>query len=86
MIGTDHSNGIGAQLSRVIAALRTGPKSTVELRRDFDVMMPAARVHQLRGKGHEIITLRTTETTECGKSHQRVAKYVLIASANDSNN
>ena len=78
MIDIEHSNGIDAQLHRVIAALREGPKSTIQLRRDFDVMMPAALVFQLRGAGYKITTQRTREATDCGKLHS-VAQYVLTA-------
>ena len=76
VIGTQHSNSLTAQVARVIAALRGGPRSTIELRRDFDVMMPAARVFQLRGMGFNILTQRTQEATDCGKLHS-VARYIL---------
>ena len=33
-----------AQRARALAAMRTGPKSTIELRRHWDIMSPAARV------------------------------------------
>ena len=65
-----------AQRSRVLDALRTGPKSTIQLRREWDVMAPAARVLELRRRGFEIVTHWVDERTECGLLH-RVASYLL---------
>ena len=77
-MNSDHSNSTSAQEQRVLEALRTGPKSTIELRRAVDVLMPAARVHALRAQGFRILTQRTQEPTECGKLHS-VARSVLLA-------
>ena len=65
-----------AQRARVLDALRTGPKSTIQLRREWDVMAPAARVLELRRRGFEIVTHWVDEPTECGLLH-RVASYLL---------
>ena len=71
------SNTAHAQRQRLLARLRLGPLSTIEARRDLDIMMPAARVHELRHRDNENIqTLRRKEETDSGKKHN-VAVYVL---------
>jgi len=70
-------NSTNAQQQRLIAALKESPKSTIELRRDFDVMHPSGRVFELKKRGYAIITNWRQEATDCGKLH-RVALYVLL--------
>lgn len=72
------SNSLDAQRNRLLEHLKAfGSGTTIELRRDLDVMMPAARVHELRHQfGKNITTIWTRQQTESGKLH-RVAKYVL---------
>lgn len=71
-----------AQRRRVLAALRDGPKSTIVLRRDWDILCPAARVLELRKEGCDIYTMWAHQETDCGALH-RVALYVLIREAGD---
>ena len=70
-------NDTAAQRRRAIDLLRTGPKSTIQLRRDGDIMMPAARIFELKHRGFDILKHWVQEATDCGKLH-RVALYVLI--------
>ena len=82
-------NSSEAQRARLLAHLKEfGSATTIELRRDLDVMMPAARVHELRHKmGHNITMARVYQPTDSGKIH-RVARYFLhegIAHVNQSN-
>jgi hypothetical protein len=70
-------NDAAAQRLRAIDLLRTGPKSTLQLRRDGDILAPAARVLELRRRGFDILTERVQEATDCGKLHS-VALYVLM--------
>lgn len=65
-----------AQRLRLLDALRIAPVSTLEARRNLDILMPAARVRELRLLGHVIKTYWSKEATECGRLH-RVARYVL---------
>ena len=37
-----------AQRARLLDALRCSPITTIEARRDLDIVMPAARIHDLR--------------------------------------
>lgn len=76
---TQHCNSTAAQRARVEAGLRSMPGglNTIQLRRDFDVMMPAARIHELRWKhGLNIQTVRDQDTSESGNRHT-IARYVL---------
>lgn len=70
-------NSAKAQRVRTLARLREGSATTIELRRDLDIMMPAARVHELRNAGYQIDMVWTVQPTECGRTH-RVGRYYLI--------
>lgn len=71
-------NSSEAQRARLLTHLKEfGSATTIELRRDLDVMMPAARVHELRHRfGLNITMVRVYQPTDCGKVH-RVARYFL---------
>ena len=67
-----------AQRARLLDALRCAPITTIEARRNLDILMPAARVHELKHRhGHDIRTLRVRQETDSGKLHS-IAKYVLF--------
>ncbi len=73
-----HSNSTAAQRQRLETALRLGPVSTIYARDELDIMMPAARIFELRYEvGVNIQTHWKMEQTSCGKNH-RVAEYVLF--------
>lgn len=65
-----------AQRARLLDRLRIGPVSTLEARRELEILCPAARVLELRRMGNDIATVWTREETEGGVPH-RVALYVL---------
>lgn len=71
------------QQTIVLSALRESPKTTIELRHDFGVMMPAARIKELREQGNRIDTVRISCLTPDGIKHSKVAKYVLRGAANE---
>ena len=50
--------------------------TTIGARRELDIMMPAARVFELRAMGFDIATVWTQGVTECGRKH-RIARYVF---------
>ncbi len=66
-----------AQRHRLIVRLRIGPVTTIYARRVLDIMMPAARIRELRLRGYVIITQWQMEATDSGILH-RVARYVLM--------
>ena len=75
-----NGNGAAAQRARLLKALRRGPVTTLQARGRLDVMHPGGRIMELRRMGHEILTLRTRETTPGGQQHV-VARYVLVREA-----
>jgi len=71
-----NSNSAHAQRQRLLAHLKASPIDTVAARHELDILCPAARVLELRRRGHEIETVWIDRQTDCGKVH-RVALYVL---------
>ena len=70
-----------AQRKRLIDALHCGPITTIEARRNLDILMPAARIHELKHlHGFDIQTVRVRQETDSGKLHS-IAKYVLMPGA-----
>jgi len=77
---SQHPNSLSAQRQRVIERLRKGPADTLTLRREEDVLMPAARVHELIHRfGYSITSLRVRRETEIGRLHNGIALYALMA-------
>jgi len=76
---SSNDNSASTQRARVIQALRTGPKTTIELRRDWGVMQPAARVFELKARGYIIVTTPVSAHTDDGALHRGVARYVLLS-------
>jgi len=70
------ANALDAQRKRLLDVLRTRSITTLEARRELDVLHPAARILELRKQGHDIQTLRVPDLTDEGKAHI-VARYVL---------
>jgi glucose-6-phosphate-specific signal transduction histidine kinase len=74
----EHPNSADAQRRRLLERLRAGAVSTIQARRELDILHPAARVMELRKRGFEIETREAIEATQEGQRH-RVALYVLRA-------
>ncbi|MGZ4958361.1 MAG: helix-turn-helix domain-containing protein [Methylomonas sp.] len=72
-------NSTEHQRKRLFEALCNRPVSTLDARRELDILHPAARVQELREAGHNIVTHWGEEPTERGEPH-RVARYVLMPS------
>ena len=72
------SNSAQDQRKRLMDYLRAhGSIDTIVARRELDILMPAARLHELRHRfGHTIDKVMVKRHTECGKLHT-VALYVL---------
>ena len=73
-----NDNSASTQRARFIQALRTGPKTTIELRRDWGIMQPAPRVFELKARSYIIVTTPVCADTDDGNSHRGVARYVLL--------
>jgi hypothetical protein len=66
------------QLAKVLALLRQGPKTTIELRQ-HGVMMPAARVFTLKHEHkHNIVTELLALYDAEGIRHSKCARYHLM--------
>lgn len=77
----DSSTHTVAQEQRTLEVLLSGSANTIELRHLYNVMQPASRVKALRARGHNILTILETAVDIEGRTHPRVARYVLIALA-----
>lgn len=72
-----HPNSGAAQRQRLLKRLQQGPATTIELRRELDILAPAPRVHELRHRfGYDIVLHWVDQATDCGKVH-RVGLYEL---------
>ncbi|MGZ5018693.1 MAG: helix-turn-helix domain-containing protein [Methylobacter sp.] len=72
------SHNAKAQCHKLLQALRQKPLSTLDARRELDILHPGARIQELKAAGHNIVTHWSKELSECGKLH-RVARYVLLS-------
>lgn len=71
-------NSAAAQRVRLLTWLRKHRKiTTIEARRDLDIMMPAARIRELKDRNYRIDRLWAVQPTEQGRLH-RVAEYWLL--------
>lgn len=77
-MGNVYDTSARAQRQRIEAWLREhGSIDTLTARRELDVLIPAARIHELRHRhGLRIDLVWIDRPTDCGKTH-RVGKYVL---------
>lgn len=76
-IKQSEANSLPAQRQRLLDYLHiNGSITTIEARRELDVIHPAGRVLDLRKAGKSIDTVWVEDITEQGKAH-RVAKYIL---------
>jgi hypothetical protein len=79
-----HSNGAAQQRARLLRHLQHhGQIDTLTARRKLDILMPAARVFELRAMGHLISLVWVVRETECGKPH-RVGLYVWGGSGEEA--
>ncbi|MBI4804619.1 MAG: helix-turn-helix domain-containing protein [Desulfovibrio sp.] len=70
------ANTSDAQRKRLLEVLRNRSLTTLEARRELDVLHPAARVMELRKQGYDIQTIRVPDLTSEGRAHN-VARYIL---------
>jgi hypothetical protein len=75
------STATEVQLKKVLALLRQGPKTTVELRR-HSILMPATRVFELKRTHDFIITTELVSLYDDeGVRHRKCARYHLTECA-----
>ncbi|VVM99083.1 helix-turn-helix domain-containing protein [Pseudomonas fluorescens] len=74
----DNTSG-SAQRRRLLDWMRSnGPIDTMAARRDLNILMPAARIKELKDQGYTFHTQRVTITDEQGRAHSSIALYTLI--------
>ncbi|NYE27315.1 hypothetical protein HDE78_000240 [Rhodanobacter sp. K2T2] len=80
---SDHitDTSTAGQRHRLLATLRHQSITTIDARRDLNVMHPAMRVRELRERGHNIVTRLIDIHDDQGRPHSRVAMYSLISGA-----
>jgi hypothetical protein len=66
-----------AQRARLLERLHAGPIDTFTAIRDLNIVRPGARINELRGLGHKILTHRLTLTDDQGRPHPGIALYYL---------
>lgn len=66
-----------AQRQRLLAYLRRDSIDTITARQALNILMPAARIKELRKAGYNISTIRIDKPDPEGRTHSRIALYVL---------
>jgi Helix-turn-helix domain len=74
---TSNDTSASSQRARVIHALRTGAKTTLELRAGFNVLSPAPRIFELKARGWGIDKTTVKAYTPDGVLHTGIARYYL---------
>lgn len=70
-------NSASAQRSRLLARLQLGPVDTLTARSELNILMPAARIKELKERGHPIRAQRISMTDDQGRTHHGIALYYL---------
>lgn len=71
-----NDNSIESQRHRLVEWFKAhGSITTLEARRQLDILAPAPRIFELRGMDYQIDTVWTDDITDHGRKH-RVARYV----------
>ncbi|MER2540405.1 MAG: helix-turn-helix domain-containing protein [Azonexus sp.] len=73
-----YSHSLEVQRQTVLSALTIGPKTTIQLRHEFNVMMPAVRIKKLRDEGHRIEAYLVNAVHLFGTEQSRIALYSLV--------
>ncbi len=73
----NYSINAESQRNRLLARLLISPITTLQARKELDIMNPSQRVFELKALGNNIKT--HWETVDTGKAKHRMASYVLLA-------
>lgn len=79
-----HQTDAASQHARILARLKKGAATTVELIQEENVLRPGARIHELREKGHDIKTHLQDVIDPWGRKHSRVALYYFSTANGDA--
>ncbi|MGE6780679.1 helix-turn-helix domain-containing protein [Vreelandella titanicae] len=81
---TINATDSASQRTRILARLKLGPVTTLELIQDENILRPGARICELRERGHDIRTHLQDVIDPWGRQHSRVALYYLPTGANSA--
>lgn len=73
-----------SQRSRILARLREGAATSIQLIQEENVLRPSARIAELRAAGHQILTYLQDVRDPWGRQHSRVALYYLKTGDGDA--
>jgi Helix-turn-helix domain len=73
------NNSLPAQRQTVLDALEKAPRTTIELREQFDIISPPARIFELKARGYNIVKESIEATTAQNRKHKNIARYFLIS-------
>ena len=65
------------QCARLLKRLKIGPVDTLTARRELSILMPAARIKELKDLGHKILKHTLALTDDQGHTHHGMALYYL---------
>ncbi len=82
MKNNEYSTDTANQRKRILDWLQSSPLTTLQARKELDIMHPAARVQELRERGHNFVLNWVIEFS--GKSKHRIGQYVLFAESADA--
>lgn len=77
MTATIQHSSTSAQRTRLLARLQLGPVDTITARSELNILMPAARIKELKERGHPIHAQRISMTDEQSRTHHGIALYYL---------
>lgn len=78
---TINATDSASQRIRILARLKNGPVTTLELLQEENILRPGARICELRERGHDIRTHLQDVIDPWGRQHSRVALYYLSTGA-----
>lgn len=68
-----------AQRARLLSRLQVEPTDTIAARDELNIMMPAARIKELRDRGYDIRKHVISRLDARGRMHRGIALYYLSA-------
>ena len=78
-----HGNtSANAQCSRLLERLQLDPTDTLTARRELNILMPTARIKELKERGHCTHAPRISLTGDQGRPHNDIALYYLTHTGN----
>ena len=77
MTATIQHSSASAQRARLLTRLQLVPVDTLTARSELNILMPAARIKELKERGHHIRTQSISMIDDQGRTHHGIALYYL---------